>query len=59
MGLPGLGDRLQVPGRLGVNDHAPRATGAGVFHGTLDGTSMSGSVTTGLGTFQFSGSKAR
>ena len=30
-----------------------------VFHGTLDGTSMSGSVTTSLGTFQFSGSKAR
>lgn len=30
-----------------------------VFRGTLDGTSMSGSVTTGLGTFQFSGSKGR
>jgi len=30
-----------------------------VFHGTLDGTSMSGSVTTGLGTFQFRGSKGR
>jgi imidazolonepropionase-like amidohydrolase len=30
-----------------------------VFRGTLDGTSMSGSVSTGLGTFQFSGSKGR
>jgi imidazolonepropionase-like amidohydrolase len=30
-----------------------------VFHGTLDGSSMSGSVTTSLGTFQFSGSKGR
>jgi imidazolonepropionase-like amidohydrolase len=30
-----------------------------VFHGTLDGTSMSGSVTTSLGTVQFTGSKGR
>ena len=30
-----------------------------VFHGTLDGTSVTGSVTTSLGTFQFSGSKGR
>lgn len=30
-----------------------------VFHGTLDGTSLTGTVTTNLGTFQFSGSKSR
>jgi imidazolonepropionase-like amidohydrolase len=29
------------------------------FHGTLDGTSMTGTVNTNLGTFQFSGSKSR
>ena len=30
-----------------------------VFHGTVSGTSMNGSVSTNLGTFQFSGSKGQ
>ena len=30
-----------------------------VFHGTVSGTSMTGTVSTTLGTFQFSGSKGQ
>jgi len=30
-----------------------------VFHGTVSGTSMDGTVNTNLGTFPFSGSKGR
>lgn len=44
---------------ISVKGGSETESGDWVFHGTLDGTSMSGSVTTGLGTFQFSGSKGR
>jgi len=37
----------------------PEETGDWVFHGTLHDSSMDGTVSTGLGTFQFTGSKSR
>ncbi|MBV9492686.1 MAG: amidohydrolase family protein [Acidobacteria bacterium] len=38
---------------------AQQETGDWVFHGTVSGTSMTGTVSTNLGTFQFTGSKAK
>lgn len=52
-------DGSAVEFTIPVKGPSETESGDWLFQGTLDGTSMSGSVTTSLGTFQFSGSKAR
>ncbi len=52
-------DGTTVEFTIAVKGQSETESGDWVFHGTVDGTSMSGSVTTNLGTLQFSGSKAR
>ena len=52
-------DGTTVEFSLPVKGQSETESSDWIFRGTLEGTSMSGSVTTSLGTFQFSGSKAR
>lgn len=52
-------DGTAVDFTIAVKGQQETESGDWVFHGTLNGTSIDGNVNTNLGTFTFSGSKAR
>ena len=55
----GTFDGTSVDFTIGVKGQKETESGDWVFHGTVTGTSMEGTVNTNLGTFSFSGSKGR